>query len=187
MTHEEMYQKHIASGLSFSQIAKRMGVSFGYLLDLQRGAREITNKAASAFNNAVEFGGESPCDAEEKAAWDARTLNGIEHSRCDYFVAGFKAGRNDNHPPTLALHDTGPSEFKQWYVENVFDIATEPIGSRSYHWMKKAWDARDAVFPRNSVTAELLEALKAVVAIADRKTVEFDAAKAAIARAEGAI
>ncbi len=35
-------------------------------------------------------------------------------------------------------------------------------------------------------TSELLEALKAVVAIADRKTIEFDMAKAAIARAEGA-
>ncbi len=32
---------------------------------------------------------------------------------------------------------------------------------------------------------ELLEALKAVVAIADRKTVEFNAARAAIAKAEG--
>lgn len=123
---------------------------------------------------------------DEKAAWDARTLNGIEHSRCDYFIAGFRAGRDDIRPPTLALHDTGPSEFKQWYAENVFDITAEPIGSRSYHWMKKAWDARDAVFPRNSITADLLAALKAVVAIAGRKTVEFDAAKAAIARAEGA-
>ncbi len=33
---------------------------------------------------------------------------------------------------------------------------------------------------------DLLEALKAVVAIADRRTVEFDAAHAAIAKAEGA-
>jgi hypothetical protein len=32
---------------------------------------------------------------------------------------------------------------------------------------------------------EMLEALKRVVAIADRATVEFDAAKAAIAKAEG--
>lgn len=32
---------------------------------------------------------------------------------------------------------------------------------------------------------ELLGALKSVVAIADRKTVEFDRARAAIARAEG--
>jgi len=32
---------------------------------------------------------------------------------------------------------------------------------------------------------EMLEALKAVVAVADRKTVEFDAARAAIAKAEG--
>ena len=32
---------------------------------------------------------------------------------------------------------------------------------------------------------DLLEALKAVVRIADRKTVEFDAARTAIAKAEG--
>lgn len=34
---------------------------------------------------------------------------------------------------------------------------------------------------------ELIEALKAVVAVADRKTVEFDQARAAIAKAEGGV
>ena len=34
---------------------------------------------------------------------------------------------------------------------------------------------------------DLLEALKAVVRVADRKTFEFDAARAAIARAEGRV
>lgn len=33
---------------------------------------------------------------------------------------------------------------------------------------------------------DMLAALKAVVAVADRKTIEFDAARAAIAKAEGA-
>jgi len=37
-----------------------------------------------------------------------------------------------------------------------------------------------------SAAPDLLAALKAVVRIADRKTVEFDAARAAIAKAEGA-
>ncbi len=37
---------------------------------------------------------------------------------------------------------------------------------------------------REALLAELLEALKAVVRIADRKTVEFDAARAAIAKAQ---
>jgi hypothetical protein len=36
-----------------------------------------------------------------------------------------------------------------------------------------------------SINAELLAALKGVLAVADRKTDEFDAARAAIARAEG--
>lgn len=36
-----------------------------------------------------------------------------------------------------------------------------------------------------SAAPDLLEALKAVVAIADRKTIEFDKARAAIAKAEG--
>lgn len=34
---------------------------------------------------------------------------------------------------------------------------------------------------------QMLEALKAVVAVADRQTVEFDKARAAIARAEAAL
>lgn len=39
--------------------------------------------------------------------------------------------------------------------------------------------------PLKSLVPEMLEALKGVVRVADRKTVEFDAARAAIARAEG--
>lgn len=48
-------------------------------------------------------------------------------------------------------------------------------------WMQQAYlkGKADAAAP------ELLEALKGVVRIADRKTVEFDAAHAAIAKAEG--
>ncbi len=38
---------------------------------------------------------------------------------------------------------------------------------------------------KHKAMTELLEALKGVVRVADRKTVEFDAARAAIARAEG--
>jgi hypothetical protein len=48
--------------------------------------------------------------------------------------------------------------------------------------------------PQNNADAQLiaaapdlLEALKAVVRVADRKTDEFDAARAAIARAEGKV
>lgn len=49
------------------------------------------------------------------------------------------------------------------------------------HWLEKIGPSLEEVEP----DADLLEALKKVVAIADRKTVEFDEAKAAIARAEG--
>lgn len=38
----------------------------------------------------------------------------------------------------------------------------------------------------HSVNAELVEALKGVIRVADRKTDEFDAARAAIKKAEGA-
>ena len=41
-----------------------------------------------------------------------------------------------------------------------------------------------AAFRAKAKTHRLLEALKGVVAVADRKTVEFDAARAAIAEAE---
>lgn len=39
---------------------------------------------------------------------------------------------------------------------------------------------------RNAADSDLLEALKGVVAVSDRKTVEYDRAHAAIAKAEGA-
>ena len=43
----------------------------------------------------------------------------------------------------------------------------------------------NAAAKKMSAAPELLAALKAVIAVADRKTVEFDAARAAIAKAEG--
>lgn len=33
------------------------------------------------------------------------------------------------------------NEFEQWYVENAFDYATNPIGSRDCTLMRKAWKA----------------------------------------------
>jgi hypothetical protein len=46
-------------------------------------------------------------------------------------------------------------------------------------------DLRDANALLIAAAPDLLAALKAVVRVADRKTVEFDAARAAIAKAEG--
>lgn len=52
---------------------------------------------------------------------------------------------------------------------------------------KLTFDAPEAVANAHLMTAapELLAALKAVVSVADRKTVEFDLAHAAIAKANG--
>lgn len=46
-------------------------------------------------------------------------------------------------------------------------------------------DERDANARLIAAAPEMLEALKRVVAVADRRTVEFDAARSAIAKAEG--
>ena len=46
--------------------------------------------------------------------------------------------------------------------------------------------ARRPLTPAQEAAPELLEALKGVLRVADRKTDEFDAARAAIAKAEGA-
>lgn len=48
-----------------------------------------------------------------------------------------------------------------------------------------AWDRTCPVHGERAAAPDMLTALKAVVRVADRKTDEFDAARAAIAKAEG--
>lgn len=70
--------------------------------------------------------------------------------------------------------------------------AEMPSRIRAYAWTgsprRGAWSTAQqfdaAEFVRADIADGLLEALKGVVRVADRKTVEFDAARAAIARAE---
>jgi hypothetical protein len=57
-----------------------------------------------------------------------------------------------------------------------------PYEGMSLNWRK----SKDADARLIAAAPDLLEALKAVVRVADRKTDEFDAARAAIKKAEGA-
>jgi len=61
-----------------------------------------------------------------------------------------------------------------------FDITTGNYGELLVEHIYEEADARLI-----AAAPELLEALKGVIRVADRATVEFDAARAAIAKAEG--
>ena len=69
------------------------------------------------------------------------------------------------------VHTINPS-----FVGTVNCIAVSPR-----YQTQKQWEADASLL---AAAPDLLEALKAVVAVADRKTVEFDRARAAIAKAE---
>ena len=53
------------------------------------------------------------------------------------------------------------------------------------HYKEGHRDARHDAAEMSSIADELLEALEAVVSVSDRATVEFDLARAAIAKARG--
>lgn len=65
------------------------------------------------------------------------------------------------------------------------DALQDPAGPDRYDWTRFRLIEEENSKLRADVE-QLLEALKGVVRVADRKTVEFDAARAAIAKATGA-
>lgn len=78
------------------------------------------------------------------------------------------------------MHTPGP-----WYAEESWVL--KDIGDRAYHITKCADWSEETEANAHLIAAapDLLEALKGVLRVADRATVEFDAARAAIAKAEG--
>jgi len=83
------------------------------------------------------------------------------------------------HTPGPWMAASRPSSIVGWPVVAPGD------GGRSVCNITTGHDQSEANAHLISAAPDLLAALKAVIAIADRATVEFDRARAAIAKAEG--
>lgn len=70
-------------------------------------------------------------------------------------------------------------------IASDFDYSDFP--SKVYAYKSGHRDARHAAAEASLIADELLEALEAVVSVADRATVEFDMARAAISKARGQV
>ena len=95
----------------------------------------------------------------------------------------------------MSKHTPGPWKWVEIDYETMLVSCNRKNARRRHHVMKLGWtclgDAKAALPPTPedarliAAAPELLEALIDVVRIADRKTTEFDAARAAIAKATG--
>jgi hypothetical protein len=101
-----------------------------------------------------------------------------------------KSGRPDNERPDWPLPSFDAQDWAAAFVKAGTEygwlnkIDEEIMRTWFANALMRGYDQRSAEpTAAEGVMAELLEALKGVVAIADRKTVEFDRARAAIAKA----
>ena len=101
-----------------------------------------------------------------------------------------------DEPKASGVHTPGPWTYRRakYPVDGSYDYAiAAKVGGQEFCIIAEAFGrVADAVWPDAEANArliaaapDLLAALKDVVAVADRKTDEFDRARAAIAKAEG--